>query len=57
MTPTPKPEDEFRMPADEFDRMMRGALSSPAPDPEPKKPAREPKKGMKTKPTLKRREG
>jgi hypothetical protein len=57
MTPTPKPEDEFRMPADEFDRIMRGALSSPAPDPEPKKPAREPKKVMKTKPTLKRGEG
>jgi hypothetical protein len=50
-----KSTDEFRIPSDEFDRMMRGALSAPAPGPEPKKSAREPKKVTKTKPTLKRK--
>ena len=34
----PKTDDEFRMSATEFDQMMRGALSAPAPKEEKKKP-------------------
>ena len=37
---TSKPTDEMRMPAAQFDRMMRGAMSAPPPKSEPKKPRR-----------------
>jgi hypothetical protein len=53
MISKPKPEDEFRMSAVDFDQMMRGALSASAP--EPKKPTRTTKKITKIKPTLKRK--
>lgn len=33
---TPKTESELRMPADEFDRLMRGALQTKPPAKEPK---------------------
>jgi hypothetical protein len=33
---TDKPKDELRMPADEFDRIMRGVLQTPPPAKQPK---------------------
>ncbi len=42
---TQKPPDKLRMPADEFDRIMRGALQvKPEPKAEPEKPRRKPKR-------------
>lgn len=41
----PKPPDEMRMPADEFERIMRDALAAPAPKKAPEqKTKRAPKR-------------
>jgi hypothetical protein len=42
MTAKPPTPDEFRMKADEFDKMMRGALSAHPPkvNPKPRRPAK-----------------
>jgi hypothetical protein len=39
-----KPADELKMPANEFDRIMRGAVGVPAPVGNPR-PERQPRKG------------
>lgn len=42
-----KMADEMKMPADEFDRIMRGALGVPAPVKATPRPERQPRKGGK----------
>ena len=50
MTAKAPAPDEFRMKADEFDKMMRGALSAhpPKADPKPRRPAKRRKATAKT---------
>lgn len=53
MTDKPSVPAEFRMPASDFDKMMRGALSAPLPAP-PAPPKTAPKKATRTKALKKR---
>lgn len=43
MKPEKKPADDLKMNAEQFDKMMRGALQAPTPKKPPKKGSKKPK--------------